>query len=191
MFLLSKPDPAAMRSFLESQRGQPFSYPEAGASRAAAPPGYNIDHNRIRLGHGRETFSKAIVAIRDWKMFDFDWIEIFPERAPIEVGTSVAVVANHRGIYSLNAARIVYTVDSNDSGATYGFAYGTLVEHVEQGEERFTVEYDPANDAVWYDLFAFSKPRHPLARIAYPISRYLQRRFAQASLRAMLSAVNK
>ena len=94
-------------------------------------------------------------------------------------------------VVSLNAARIVYTVDSNDSGATYGFAYGTLVEHVEQGEERFTVEYDPANDAVWYDLFAFSKPRHPLARIAYPISRYLQRRFAQASLRAMLSAVNK
>src|SRR5437763_17092019 len=82
MFLLSKPDPAAMRSFLESQRGQPFSYPEAGASRAAAPPGYNIDHNRIRLGHGRETLSKASVAIRDWKMFDFDWIEIFPERAP-------------------------------------------------------------------------------------------------------------
>src|SRR5438552_2805270 len=109
MFLLSKPDPAAVRSFLESQRGQPFSYAEVGASQAAAPPGYNVDHNRIQLGNGRETFSKAIVAIRDWKMFDFDWIEISPVRPPIDVGVNVAVIANHRGFYSLNAARIVYT----------------------------------------------------------------------------------
>ena len=180
-----------MRNFLESQQDRPFSYAEVGESRAAAPPGYNIDHNRIRLGNGRETFTKAIQAIRDWKMFDFDWIEIFPRRPAIKVGAAVAIIVKHFGFYSLNASRIVYTINLNDSAVAYGFAYGTLGEHAEQGEERFTVEYHPGDDAVWFDLFAFSRPRHPLARAGYPLSRFLQRRFAQASLLAMLSAVNK
>ena len=191
MFLLAKPDQQAVRAFLESQRGISFSYAEVGASRAAAPPGYNIDHNRIRLGYGREAFNKAIDAIKDWKMFGFDWIEIFPRRPAIEAGMTVAVLVRHLGFYSLNASRIVYTMDSSDSNVSYGFAYGTLFDHAEQGEERFTVAYEPSDNAVWYDLFAFSRPRHPLARAGYPLSRFLQRRFAQASLRAMFSAANK
>jgi len=41
-----------------------------------------------------------------------------------------------------------------------------------------------------YDLFAFSRPRHPLARLGGPLySRALQRRFARDSLRAMARAV--
>ena len=41
---------------------------------------------------------------------------------------------------------------------------------------------------VRYDLYAFSRPGHPLARAGYPLSRALQRRFAKASKAAMVRA---
>jgi hypothetical protein len=84
------------------------------------------------------------------------------------------------------ACRIVYVVDEADR---FGFAYGTLPAHAETGEERFTVEWDEQDDAVWYDILAFSLPQQLLARLGYPFARRLQKRFARDSPAAMLRAV--
>ena len=189
MFLIQRPDERAISRFLDSQRGLPFTYREVGASRGTAPAGYNVDHNRVRLGHGPETFTKAVDAVRRWKMFEMSWIKVVPAEAAIAEGSCVAIVVRHFGFWSLNASRIVYVVD--EIPKRFGFAYGTLPGHMEQGEERFTVEYHPEDESVWYDLFAFSRPRHIVARAGYPISRRLQARFAEASLRAMEEAVRK
>jgi hypothetical protein len=70
----------------------------------------------------------------------------------------------------------------------FGFAYGTLAEHAESGEERFTVEWHGEDDTVWYDVLAFSRPRQVLARLGYPLSRLLQKRFAEGSKATMLQA---
>lgn len=148
-----------------------------------------MDHNRARLGEGEEAFDRAVAALRGWKMFDVGWVRVFPSDAPIEVGTTVAVVGRHHGFYSLNACRIVYLIDEDDGGLRRcGFAYGTLPEHAERGEERFTVEWCREDGTVHYDLYAFSRPNHPLARIGYPLARRQQRRFARDSLRAMVRA---
>jgi uncharacterized protein (UPF0548 family) len=72
----------------------------------------------------------------------------------------------------------------------FGFAYGTLPDHVERGEERFTVEWR-ADDSVWYDIYAFSRPKHPLARLGFPITRMLQKRFVRDSLAIMKAASTK
>lgn len=74
-----------------------------------------------------------------------------------------------------------------DEPRRYGFACGTLSEHAEAGEERFLVEW-LEDGSVWYDLLAFSRPRHALARIAYPFGRMLQARFRRDSGRAMQQA---
>ena len=95
-------------------------------------------------------------------------------------------MVSHFGFYSLNAARIVYTIDEADR---FGFAYGTLVEHGETGEESFSVEYSTETGEVWYDLYAFSRPGSLLAKLGYPLSRHLQKRFARDSKLAMLRAV--
>ena len=71
----------------------------------------------------------------------------------------------------------------------FGFAYGTLPEHAESGEERFTVEWHEADDAVWYDILAFSRPHQLLARLGKPVARRLQKRFARGSAEAMRRAV--
>jgi uncharacterized protein (UPF0548 family) len=61
-----------------------------------------------------------------------------------------------------------------------------MPDHVETGEERFTIEWHKSDDTVWYDILAFSRPRHVLARMGYPFVRRLQRRFARDSAAQML-----
>src|SRR5262249_3816421 len=106
----------------------------------------------------------------------------FPCDAPIAEGTTVAVVARAFGLVWINACRIVYVVD--EPGRAFGFAYGTLPDHVESGEERFMIETE-SDGTVWYDLLAFWRPRHPVAGLGYPLTRALQKRFARDSMAAM------
>ena len=110
---------------------------------------------------------------------------------PRAAGAIVVVLAAMPGLWSLNACRIVYTIDEDDGNARrFGFAYGTLPAHVARGEERFLVEWNRADDSVWYSILALSRPKHPLAWLGYPVSRLMQRRFARASKRAMARAVS-
>ena len=148
-----------------------------------------MDRNRTKLGEGRDTLDRAVEALHSWKMFDVGWVRLVPEDAPIEAGTTVAVLARHYGFLSLDPCRIVYTIEEDDGGCVrLGFAYGTLPGHGERGEERFTVEWRRDDDSVFYDLYAFSRPNHLLAKLGYPLARRLQHRFARDSLRAMLRA---
>ena len=80
-------------------------------------------------------------------------------------------------------ARVVYQLE--ESPARFGFAYGTLPNHGEEGEEIFEVGFDPDSGDVTYNLRAASRPRAALARIGYPIVRALQARFRRDSARRM------
>jgi uncharacterized protein (UPF0548 family) len=192
LFLFDEPSPQRIARFLDAQRDTPFSYDEVGATRedGRAPAGYAIDRNRDRLGSGRDTFERAVAALYAWKMFDVGWARLVPAGAPVEVGTTVAVLARHYGFYSLNPCRITYTIEDEGGLVRRGFAYGTLPEHGERGEERFTVEWRREEDSVFYAIYAFSRPNHPIAKVGYPLARRLQRRFAKDSLRAMVHATN-
>lgn len=191
MFSLTAPSDDGIRRFISRQKDSGFSYPEVGASATTAPHGYNVDRSRVRLGKGEGTWQRAVEATRTWQMFNMPWLRLDRTSAPIQVGTDVAVSVHHFGFYSLNACRIVYVVDEEDPVKRFGFAYGTLAEHAESGEERFAVEWDRGEDTVWYDILAFSRPRNLLARLGYPLSRLLQKRFAEDSKAAMLEAVSR
>lgn len=184
MFSLAKPGRDVILKFISELRDQQFSYSEVGCSREAAPNRYDADHNRTQLGHGLETFERAKAAIRAWKMFDIPWIELCWPNVPIEAGATVAVMVSHLGFWSLNACRIVYMIEEHGKLERFGFAYGTLQQHGEIGEERFTVEYDRDSEQAWYDVYALSRPG-PLARLAYPYTRLLQKQFARDSMAAM------
>jgi len=193
LFQLSEPSTQRISRFLDAQRDAPFSYDEVGASRgdAKVPTGYAVDHNRVRLGEGRETFDRAAAALYAWKMSDLGWARVVPEGAQVEVGTTVAVLAKHYGFHSLNPCRISYTIEQDGGDLVRrGFAYGTLPDHGEKGEERFTIEWHHEDDSVFYDLYAFSRPNQLLAKLGYPLARHLQHRFARDSLQAMVRATN-
>src|SRR5690606_8886230 len=169
MYFLNRPDATEIDTFLQSAREMGFSYNELGASREAdAPEGYTVDHNRIKLGTGRECFGAAANAIRSWKMVDLGWVKLHPPTTPIEENRNVAVLIDHLGLCSLTAARIVYTFADT---AGFGFAYGTLTDHGASGEARFLAELDPESEDVWYDLYAFSRPGNFLTYLGYLYAR--------------------
>jgi uncharacterized protein (UPF0548 family) len=189
MFLLRKPSEQQIRDFLVSQRERSLSYPYAGTG-DVVPAGYKTDHNRVKLGEGAEVFATAVEALRRWEMFNIGWLQLCWPVAPIEGGSTVAVLVHQLGFWSLNACRIVTVIDDDEGSRQYGFAYGTLPEHVERGQETFTIQWRAEDDWVWYDIFAYSRPNHVLAKLGYPITRALQKRFARDSMKAMLRAVN-
>ena len=187
MFLLHRPRENQIRQFLSAQEGQSFSYPDAGLTRRVVPRGYKIDHNRIKLGNGPDVFRRAVESLRRWEMFNIGWLQLCWPDAPIEKGVTVAVLAHHLGFWSLNACRIALVIDDDEGNVRrYGFAYGTHPDHAERGEESFTIESRGNYDSVWYDIFAYSRPNHALAKLGYPITRSLQKRFARDSMQAML-----
>lgn len=186
MMRLTRPGLDEVAAHLASQTGQALTYREVGATRdAREPSGFAHDHNRQLLGHGAPVFTRACAAIRGWKMFPAPLAFIEPLPIPIEVGAQAGVVVRAMGMWWLNAARIVYVIDEP---RRFGFAYGTLPGHAECGEERFLVEW-LADDSVWYDLRAFSRPRYWAARAGRPVVRLLQRRFGRLSKAAMAAAV--
>ena len=187
MFKISEPSDEDVREFISSQRNLEFTYPEVGSTNTTPPAfGYKIDHNRIQLGHGEATYRRAVDALKTWQQFDLGWVTVVPRGVVLEPGATVAVKARAFGTWSLSAARVVYVIDES---RRFGFAYGTLPDHVECGEERFLIEW-LADDSVWYDILAFSKPRHPLVRLSAPLARLLQKRFARESLLIMKNHVN-
>jgi uncharacterized protein (UPF0548 family) len=189
LFSLTKPSDDEIRRFISQQKDAGFSYPDVGASATTVPTGYNVDHNRVQLGRGEVTWRRAVEAICAWRMFSMRWVSLHWPSAPIQVGTEVAVSVHHFGFYTLNGCRIVYVIDEEGPIERFGFAYGTLGDHAESGEERFTVEWNRDEDRIWYDILAFSRPRQMLARLGYPLSRSLQRKFAKGSKLAMLQSV--
>lgn len=119
-------------------------------------------------------------------MFDLSWLRVANPQARIAPGQIVAVEAHTLGLWTLNLSRIM---DIVDTPVTFGFVYGTTQLHVEQGEERFLIELDPATGDVWYELEAVSRPRTMLARLGFPVTRAFQHRFARDSHRRMREEV--
>jgi uncharacterized protein (UPF0548 family) len=187
MFLLNKPREEVVRKFIAAQERLPFNYSEVGATETEPPPGFTVDRNRIKLGSGEHVYLCAIEALRNWNQFELGWVTIVPRHTPIEVGRVVAVQAHTFGFWSLSACRIVYVIEQGRPNRRFAFAYGTLPGHVECGEERFSIEWHE-DDSVWYDIYAFSHPQHPLVKLGFPIARRLQKRFARESLAAMVKA---
>jgi uncharacterized protein (UPF0548 family) len=189
MFLSFRPDESRIQTILADQRTREFSYPDVGATRGELPAGYAVLHGHVDLGQGSKAFARAMNSLLRWKMFDMLGVQLCWPDAPIQATTAVAVLVKHFGFWSLNCCRIVYVIDEDGPARRFGFAYGTLPEHSEQGEERFTVEWNRGSNVVSYDILSFSRPADAAVRVAYPVARWLQKRFLRNSLAAMVAAV--
>ena len=190
VFLLHRPSEAEIIQHLLDQHDTPFSYRDVGASNRQLPAGFKVDHHRARLGVGESTFHRARLALRKWKMYPSPFVELCFYDRPMVTGTIIAAMINVGPIWSLNPCRIIHTIDDESPSGVlrFGFALGTLDDHAECGEERFLVEWHRTDDSVWYDILAFSRPRHILARCLYPYVRWLQRRFQVLSASSMQAA---
>jgi uncharacterized protein (UPF0548 family) len=198
MFTFRRPNEAQIGEYLARQKDSPFSYEMMGCTQAGPVlrPGWNVDHCRVHLGQGEAIYRAACAAIEQWKMFPPEIATLcWPDQAPRE-GLVVGVLywAAPVRVWILFPAQVVYVVNESvqregRSIVRFGFAYGTLSDHPERGEERFLVEWDRNDDSVWYDLLAISRPAHWLARLGYFYTRWEQARFRRLSGEAMVRAV--
>src|SRR3954454_15340198 len=108
MFLFRKPSPSALDDFRAAQAKLDFTYPAVGASASTPPPGYVVDHTRIKLGEGEAIFRAARSALGRWDQFRLGGVEPWPPEAPIRAGEVVGSLARCLGLWWLNACRIVY-----------------------------------------------------------------------------------
>ncbi len=188
MFLIRQPSPASIQQFLLESKTLALSYAPIGIV-SKVPAGYDVDDAAVVIGSGEAGFERAKAALMSWKHFDLGWASVYPAGAPIEIGTTVAVLVNHFGFWSLNGCRVLYLLGDRSHGSTFGFAYGTLTNHAEQGEEIFEVSLNRASQAVTYRIRAASRPRAALARLGYPATRMLQERFRRDSGEALRRAM--
>jgi len=187
MIAFHLPQSKTLAAFLAQEKQLALTYQQHGASATTEKvSGFDNDFQRVTIGQGAAAFEQACEAIRRWRMFPSPWTVILPPAPPIQAGTTVAIYVKAFGLWWRNSCRIIYVVDEP---GRFGFAYGTLPGHIECGEELFLVEQDE-NGQVWYTIRAFSKPRHWLAKIAYPLMRLFQAQFRRDSAKAMKNAVN-
>lgn len=159
-----------------------FNYTERHKTlRAEKVKGYDNDALSGVIGYGEAAFAEAKTMLIQWQMFPAKWTKIFSESDDVQVGTNVILYAKFLGVWWKNTSRVVYIIDEPNR---FGFAYGTLTKHLEKGEELFLLEINDKNELI-YTIKAFSTPYHWIAKLCYPIMRYLQGKFRKDSLMQM------
>jgi len=189
MFLLIRPSRREIAGFLDRSGRLPLSYGPIGIVRhPSAADG--VGEHAFTIGQGEPDFESARRALAAWKHFELGWVEAFPAKLSVEAGTDVAVLIRHFGFWSLNGARVLYQVGGFDGQDAFGFAYGTLTNHAESGEELFEVSIDRQSGDVTYRIRAVSRAQSALTWIGQPIVRLLQARFRYDSAAAIRRAIS-
>ncbi len=184
MIRIRKPEAADISALLASWHDEPLSYTPEGGLDSPPEEGFILDEHRICLGQSREVFEKACDALDAWRMFP-EWAQVSRQRQRQQVaGDIVAMIVRICGLWWINPCRVLRRVDAPDR---HGFVYGTLPEHTECGEEMFAVEIDD-EERVCYVIRAFSRPKHWMAWLGFPLARWWQCRFVHDSQQRMREA---
>jgi uncharacterized protein (UPF0548 family) len=191
VFGLTRPTAAAIELELTAAAQLPsvssrFLSPMDGLKKRQLPFFFAHDTSKSLIGAGEAAFSAARNAFERWEMFNLGWVRVANPTARIVPDQVVAVEAYTLGLWSLNFSRIVEVVDTRNS---FGFLYATTEIHVEDGEERFLLEFDADSGRVGYTIEAVSRPRRGFAQLGYPITRAFQHKFARDSHRRVQSLV--
>lgn len=183
MFSLTKPSPDSLARLVAQQGDRELTYAEHGATAGDMPPGYHHDEWEADLGEfSQAQFDRLADALRRWHVQTGSGLTIFPAE-PVRPGLTFALWFRLPGAYATAVGRVVYVTSEADRA---GFAYGTLPAHPERGEEAFHLVREA--DRLMFRVRAFSRPRHPLARLGAPASRVLQVMMNRAYLKTMREA---
>jgi uncharacterized protein (UPF0548 family) len=176
-----KPSAATLERLVAEQSRELLTYAAVGATASGEhPAGYRHDRWQIDLGpDADDLFERCAEALRKWAPQRGAGISISPDR-PVERDLTFALLICLPFGFVTAAGRVVYVVDEPDRA---GFAYGTLPAHPEEGEEAFLILRREGR--VRFEVTAFSKPCHPLARLGAPVARFLQLRTNRTYLDVM------
>jgi uncharacterized protein (UPF0548 family) len=177
-----------MQRLLESLDDARPTYADIGATLAGVEPeGFHHNRYEIPLGHGADTFARAIDGLRRWEAHRVPGLRVFPEDQEIRTGATVILTLGTPLVSVAAPCRIVSVIDGQ---ARWGFAYGTLPGHPEQGEEAFVVSIAP-DETVRFEILAFSRAADPLVRLSGPVGRGIQMGGTNGYLRSLRRYVDQ
>uniref|UniRef100_A0A5B7C2U4 DUF1990 domain-containing protein n=1 Tax=Davidia involucrata TaxID=16924 RepID=A0A5B7C2U4_DAVIN len=154
--------------------------------RELSKDGFLLNHARVLVGSGLETYEKGKTALQTWRHFGLNWSFVDP-KTPIQSGVKFCVCVNEFFPWLMMPLQVVYVNENRNAKravASFGFGSGTLQGHLLSGEERFSIALDE-NNQVWYEILSFSKPAHFLSLIGYPYVLIRQKYFAHQSTNAV------
>jgi uncharacterized protein (UPF0548 family) len=184
---LGKPSRRKLDELLERASSAGLTYADVGATRSPSlPVGYRHDRYERVLGSGDAVFDGATRGLRAWRAHVGAGVDVVPDDAPVELGQTVVLAVPFGPAWAVAPCRVVYVVEEADR---WGFAYGTLPGHPEQGEESFVVEGDQLG-SVTFRITAFSRPAALMARVGAPVTRAVQRRVTTHYLDALADAAD-
>ena len=168
-----------MDALLAQARLASPTYAPIGASRDEnLPRGFHHVRVEERIGNAA-AFDRAITGLRTWVAHEGAGLGIYPPE-PVAPGATVIAVTSIGPMHIAAPCRIVAVFKEPEA---FGFAYGTLPGHPESGEESFILER--RDDATYFCVSAFSRPVDPLARLAGPVGRAVQRSVTRRYVSAM------
>lgn len=153
--------------------------------------GFLLNHARVLIGSGLETYEKGKDALQNWRHFQMSWTFVEPA-TPVKTGVKFCVCVKEFFPWLMMPLQIAYVIENKSTGkvkASFSFGSGTLQGHLLAGEERFSVQLDD-NDQVWYEILSLSKPAHFLSSIGYPYVQFRQKHFAKESTDAVLKHIS-
>jgi uncharacterized protein (UPF0548 family) len=139
------------------------------------------------LGTGVATFGRAVVGLQTWRAHLFHGVRVIPQATRVETGATVLVALGWSQLAIVVPCRVVGVIDE---AARWGFAYGSLPGHLEQGEEAFVVSI-AEDGSVAFEISSFSRPADRLLRLSGPFGRILQRAGSHGYLRALRRYVDQ
>jgi uncharacterized protein (UPF0548 family) len=177
-----------MQQLVVALRETEPTYADIGATLDGwQPEGFRHDRDDSILGSGQEAYRRAVRGLETWEAHRLPGVRVFPTERGIVRGATVIVTLGTPRVALAAPCRIVRVIDQPDR---WGFAYGTLPGHPEQGEEAFVVSLLP-DARVRFEIVAFSRPGAALVRLAAPIGRRLQRRVTHGYLRTLERFVDR
>jgi uncharacterized protein (UPF0548 family) len=181
-------DSAAMERMVQTLENTEPTYSDIGATLAGKQPeGFHHDRYETVLGVGPKTFQRAVTGLKTWQAHRLPGVRVFPHNQEIRTGATVVVTLGTPIVALTAPCRIVHVIDEQ---TRWGFAYGTLPGHPEQGEEAFIVSIS-SDQTVLFEIVAFSRPGDPVVRLSGPVGRGIQRGGTGGYLRALKRFVDK
>jgi len=177
-----------MMQMVEDLESAEPTYSDIGATLAGQrPEGFHHDRYETVLGNGSQAFQRAVTGLKNWEAHRLPGVRVFPDDQEILTGATVVVTLGTPILALAAPCRIVSVIDGQ---TRWGFAYGTLPGHPEQGEEAFVVSVSP-DQTVRFEIEAFSRPGDPLVRLSGPIGRGIQKGGTGGYLRALKRFVDE
>ena len=172
-----RPSSAGLERLRRQAESKALTYDgAAGTVTGDYPVGYHEHGSELTVD---ADWDAARGAIRQWAGHRSVGGVLAPRVPPLTVGSTMAFGVRVFGIWATGTCRVVEVIDS---GTEFGFSYGTLPHHPEEGEELFAVR-DNGNGTVTFRVAAFSRPAGLVTRVIGPLGRVIQRSMTKRYLR--------